>query len=150
MGGMVDTPHSEFVVLRAVLDDRAQRFWAATEARTVGRGGIAWMVEVTEMSRGAVCAGLEELDSDAVFEPSGEVPSGRWHCSGGRHKRMMDLEPELTAARERQLEPMTHSDPGNPLRWTRNHAAGLADQLAADSHPVSERTVNQLLPAGLF
>ena len=63
---MVDTLRSKFVVLRPVLDERARRLWAATEARAIGRGGIARVVEATGMSCGTVRAGLKELDSDAV------------------------------------------------------------------------------------
>ena len=48
---------------------------------------------------------------------------------------------------ERHLEPVTRGDPESPLRWTCNSAARLADQLTAEGHPVSERTVNRLLHA---
>ncbi len=34
---MVDTLRSKFVVLRPVLNERARRLWAATEARAIGR-----------------------------------------------------------------------------------------------------------------
>ena len=92
-----------------------------------------------------VCAGLKNLDSDALSEPSGEVPSGRLGRCGGGRKRLTDMDPELTAALERQLEPVTHGDPESPLRWTCNSAARLADHLLAEGHLVSERAVNRLL-----
>ena len=142
---MVDTLRSKFVVLRPVLDERARRLWAATEARAIGRGGIARVVEATGMSRGTVRAGLKELDSDVVSEPSGEAPSGRLRRPGGGRKRVTDLDPELVTALERQLEPMTRGDPESPLRWTCNSAARLADRLTVEGHRVSERTVNRLL-----
>ena len=142
---MVDTLRSKFVVLRPVLDERARRLWAATEARAIGRGGIARVAEATGMSRGTVRAGLKELDSDAVPEPSGEVPAGRLRRPGGGRKRVTDLDPGLAAALERQLEPTTRGDPESPLRWTCNSAARLADRVTAEGHPVSERTVNRLL-----
>ena len=145
MDGMVDTLRSKFVVLRPVLDERARRLWAATEARAIGRGGIARVVEATGLSRGTVRAGLKELDSDAVSEPSGEAPSGRLRRPGGGRKRVTDLDPELVTALERQLEPMTRGDPESPLRWTCNSAARLADRLTVEGHRVSERTVNRLL-----
>ena len=145
MDGMVDTLRSKFVVLRPVLDERARRLWAATEARAIGRGGIARVVEATGMSRGTVRAGLKELDSDAVSEPSGEAPAGRVRRPGGGRKRVTDLDPGLTAALERQLEPTTRGDPESPLRWTCKSAARLADGVTAEGHPVSERSVNRML-----
>ena len=147
MDNMVDTLRSKFVVLRPVLDERARRLWAATEARALGRGGISQVVEATGMSRGTVRAGLKELASDAIVMPPGETPPGRLRRPGGGRKRVTALDPDLVAVLERHLEPVTRGDPESPLRWTCNSAARLADQLTAEGHPVSERTVNRLLHA---
>ena len=147
MDGMVDTLRFKFVGLRPVLDERARRLWAATEARAIGRGGIARVAEATGMSRGTVRAGLKELASGVVAEASGEAPSGRLRRPGGGRKRVTELDPDLVVALERQLEPVTRGDPESPLRWTCNSAAHLADRLTAEGHPVSERTVNRQLHA---
>ena len=147
MDGMVETLRSKFVVLRPVLDERARRLWAAAEARAIGHGGIARVAEATGMSRGTVRAGLKELKSQAATGVVDAMPSGRRRRPGGGRKRVTELDPELEAALERQLEPMTRGDPETPLRWTCNSAARLAEQLAAEGHPVSERTVNRLLHA---
>ncbi len=144
---MVDTLRFKFVGLRPVLDERARRLWAATEARAIGRGGIARVAEATGMSRGTVRAGLKELASGVVAEASGEAPSGRLRRPGGGRKRVTELDPDLVVALERQLEPVTRGDPESPLRWTCNSAAHLADRLTAEGHPVSERTVNRQLHA---
>ena len=144
---MVETLRSKFVVLRPVLDERARRLWAAAEARAIGRGGIARVAEATGMSRGTVRAGLKELESEAATEGVDAMPTGRRRRPGGGRKRVTELDPDLEAALERQLEPMTRGDPDTPLRWTCNSAARLAEQLAAEGHPVSERTVNRLLHA---
>ena len=144
---MVETLRSKFVVLRPILDERARRLWAAAEARAIGRGGIARVAEATGMSRGTVRAGLKELESQAAPEGADAMPSGRRRRPGGGRKRVTDLDPDLEAALERQLEPVTRGDPETPLRWTCNSAARLAERLAAEGHPVSERTVNRLLHA---
>ena len=59
---MVETLRSKFVVLCPLLDERTRRLWAATEARAIGRGGIARVAEGTGMSCGTVRAGLKELE----------------------------------------------------------------------------------------
>ena len=147
MDSIVDTLRSKFVVLRPVLDERARRLWAATEARALGRGGISQVVEATGMSRGTVRAGLKELASDVVVAPPGETTPGRLRRPGGGRKRVTALDPDLVAVLERHLEPVTSGDPESPLRWTCNSAARLANQITAEGHPVSERTVNRLLHA---
>ena len=57
----------------------------------------------------------------------------------------MDRGPGLVKALERLLDPFTRGDPQGPLRWTCSSAARLAEQLGAEGHRVSERTVNRLL-----
>lgn len=147
MGGMVETLRSKFVVLRPLLDERSRRLWAATEARAIGRGGITRVAAATGMSRGTVRAGLKELESGPPAPSVHDAPGGRVRRSGGGRKRTTDLDPDLAAALEGLLEPVTRGDPQGPLRWTCNSAARLAECLTGEGHPVSERTVNRLLHA---
>ena len=144
---MVETLRSKFMALRPLFDERTRRLWAATEARAIGRGGIARVVAATGMSRGTVRAGLKELESGTTVMSACDPHPGRLRRSGGGRKRMTDLDQELTAALDRHLEPVTRGDPESPLRWTCNSAARLAAQLTAEGHPVSERTVYRLLHA---
>ncbi len=97
------------------------------------------------MSRGTVRAGLAEIDSPAGSDGSDAVPSGRQRRPGGGRKSVTVIDPDLEAALERHLEPVTRGDPETPLRWTCKSAARLARQLTAEGHRVSERTVNRLL-----
>jgi hypothetical protein len=50
-------------------------------------------------------------------------------------------------ALETLVAPVTRGDPMSPLRWTCKSAAKLADELRADGHSVSERSINRLLHA---
>ncbi len=130
---------------------RWKRFWTSArgacgrrpEARALGRGGIARVVEATGMSRNTVRAGLSELDHGAAAAVS--APAGRTRRPGGGRKRLSDHDPGLVTALELHLEPATRGDPERPLRWTSLSARRLADALSAEGHPVSERTVNRLL-----
>ena len=102
MDSMIDTLRSKFMALRPLFDERTRRLWAATEARAIGRGGIARVVEATGMSRGTVRAGLKELESGTAVMPACDPHPGRLRRSGGGRKRMTDLDPELTAALDRK------------------------------------------------
>ena len=145
MGSVSDVLRTKYVVLEPILDERARRLWAATEARAIGRGGIARVAEATGMSRTTVRVGLRELEAGSVAPDP--VPPGRRRRPGGGRKRLTEHDPDLAAALERHLEPATRGDPQSPLRWTCHSAARLAAALRADGHPVSERTVNRLLHA---
>ena len=132
-----------FEPLRPLLNERQRRLWAATEARALGRGGIAFVARATGMARSTVRRGLRELAAGpAAAGPGG---SGRVRRRGGGRKRLTEHDPELVAALERLLEPVTRGDPMVPLRWTCRSAAHLAAELKAEGRRISERTVNRML-----
>lgn len=132
---------AKFDALRPMLDERTRRLWAAAEAKAIGWGGISRVAEATGMSHGTVRSGLREL---AAGRPEAE-PRRRVRRPGGGRKRLTERDPELASALERKLGPVTRGDPMAPLRWTCSSAARLAEELRAEGHGVSERTVNRLL-----
>ncbi len=56
-----------------------------------------------------------------------------------------DRDPGLLAALDALVEPTSRGDPTSPLRWTCKSTRTLADELGAQGHPVSARTVARLL-----
>jgi hypothetical protein len=123
-----------------VLDERGRRLWAAAEARSAGRGGIAAVVRATGISESTVLRGLADLKS-------GEMPApGRVRRHPGRVP-ILEREPGLAEALERLVDPVTRGDPQSPLRWTSKSAAKLAEALREMGHDVVDRTVLRLLKA---
>ena len=55
------------------------------------------------------------------------------------------LDPDVLAALERLVEPLTGGDPESPLRWTCKSTRTLAKELTGQGHPISDRTVAALL-----
>ena len=53
---------TKFLDLVSDLDERARRRWAATEARSLGRGGIVAVAEATSISDRTIRNGIAELD----------------------------------------------------------------------------------------
>ena len=130
---------ARFATLRPLLDERTRRIWAAVEARAMGRGGISKVSEATGLSRTTIRAGLKEL---AAGPPK---PRGRVRRPGGVRKPAIVKDPELTGALERKLDPVARGGPKGPLWWTCRSSETLAEELRADGHDVSGRTVNRLL-----
>ena len=128
----------KFLDLRPLLDERARRVWAATEARALGWGGIARVAEATGMSRVTIANGLKEL-------AAGVDASDRQRAPGAGRKRAEERDPGLAKALERLVDPATRGDPAGPLLWTSLSAARLAAALQEQGRQVSERTVNRLL-----
>jgi len=126
----------------ALLDERARRAVAASEALSVGRGGIALVARATGLSRKAIALGIREL--------RGVVPlaaPGRIRRAGGGRKPLEAQDPTLRADLERLVDPTTRGDPESPLRWTGKSVRRLASELRAEGHRVSHEKVAQLLRA---
>ena len=138
----------KYEALRGALNERARRLWAATEARSLGRGGIAAVIEATGMSSRTVHKGLKELEAGAS---GGEVlAAGRVRRPGGGRKRARDKQPGLVKALERLVDPTARGDPESPLRWTCKSTRKLADELRRQGFAVGPHTVARELKAQGF
>jgi len=128
-------------MMEDALDERSRRRFAAAEARSHGRGGIAAVVRATAVSESTVRRGLRELESGGVLE------AGRVRRAGAGRKRLTDRDPSLVGDLERLVDGDARGDPERPLRWTSKSAAKLARGLGELGHPVSDRTVLRTLKA---
>ena len=126
-------------LMTGALDERGRRRWAAAEARSHGRGGIAAVVRATPVSVSTVRRGLAELDSGVALEP------GRVRRPGGGRKRLTEKDPTLVSDLQRLLEPDVRGDPERPLRWSSKSGAKLAGGLREAGHEVADRTVLKTL-----
>jgi hypothetical protein len=135
---------TKYTSLELVLDERARRLWAATEARAIGWGGISQVSEATGLSRITIKAGLTELGLPVTPLDRG-VACHRLRRPGGGRKALFDYDPDLLRDLETLVDPVTRGDPMSPLRWTCKSAAKLAAELQARGHAASERSVNRLL-----
>jgi len=109
--------------------------WAATEARSLGHGGISLVAKAT---------GLSELKA-ATPPIDGRCKRGRVRAAGGGRKKLTDKTPSLHSEIDALLEPMTRGDPMSPLRWTCKSTRRLAEELKQRGHQVSQRTICDLL-----
>lgn len=143
MSALVKRIKARFDALQPVLDERSRRLWAGAEAQAIGRGGIARVSQATGLSRDTVRAGLREVQS-GVASPA-RAAGDRLRRPGGGRKSLVERDPELLAALDRKLDPVSRGDSMSPLRWTCLSAAKLAAALSAEGHAVSGRSVNRLL-----
>jgi len=131
----------KFEVLRSVLDERAQRWWAGSEAEAHGPGGLTLVHEATGMSRSTIRAGMRAI---AGRDAEQAVPRTLRRPGGGR-KRLTETQPGLLAALEKLVDPVTRGDPMSPLRWTSKSMVKLATALQAQGFEVGPDSVARLL-----
>jgi transposase len=131
----------KFAALCPVLNERARRRWAATEALAFGQGGISAVARATGLARHTIRAGIQEMRSGAV------PATARMRRPGAGRKRRVVQDPTLLGDLETLVEPTTRGDPQSPLRWTCKSVRRLASELQTQGHQVSPQLVSELLHA---
>jgi DDE family transposase len=134
-----DAIGERYRALAGELDERRRRLWAAAEARSHGRGGIAAVARASGIAENTIRAGLRELESGQALEP------GRVRRRGGGRRPLAETDPTLVSDLERLIDADSRGDPEQPLRWTAKSVRKLADALRALGHRVSHATVARLL-----
>ena len=141
LGPMVDEGpiRERWLIVRDELDERGRRMWAAAEARSHGRGGIAAVVRATGMSAETVRRGIAEVRSGQ------RAPEGRVRRPGAGRPSITEREPGLREALLALLEGATRGDPESPLLWTSRSVQSLAVALREQGFGVHETTVRRQL-----
>jgi hypothetical protein len=134
-----DIIRSKYRILSPAMNERSRRLWAATEAIALGRGGIALVLRATGLAFNTVYRGMGELDRKEFLPPD------RVRRPGGGRKKATALNPGLSRALDRLVEPLSRGDPGSPLRWTVKSTRRLAAELKAQGYSVSHTLVAWLL-----
>jgi hypothetical protein len=145
---MQDAPTIErirrkYFSLSSLMDERMRRHWAAAEAAEVGWGGVTAVSAATGLARNTVAAGIEQIRHRRAHP--GEPAEDRLRRPGGGRKPLIQTDPDLLAALDALVDPMTRGHPESPLRWTCKSTSKLAEELSRQNHPVTDRSVAALL-----
>jgi hypothetical protein len=127
-------------LLKPIMDERARRLWAGTEAGAIGYGGVAAVARATGLAISTVRKGRDEARAGVSLK---DVVSVR-RSNGKRPYEV--VHPEVWPALEKLVDPVTRGDPESPLRWTCKSTHVLSTELF-EQHGVriSDRTVAKLL-----
>ena len=137
---------AKFQALSGRLDEATLRMWAATEARSLGRGGVSAVAKAIGMSRTTIHTGLAELKAAASpVAASKREARPRIRAAGGGRKKLTTKDANLLRDLDALVEPTSRGDPMSPLRWTCKSTYRLAQELQRQGHEVSQRTVCGLL-----
>jgi hypothetical protein len=125
--------------LGSLLDERARRLFAATEALSAGLGGVTAVSAVTGIARSTINRGIAELKAGDL------QADGRIRRSGGGRKRAVEEQPGLPTALESLIEGAIRGDPEAPLRWVSRGQRTIAEALRRQGFKVSQKLVGLLL-----
>ena len=123
------------------LNEKQRRILAAAEAKTLGRGGIQRVSDITGLSRPTIYRGLEDLE-----EAKGKAPDlARVRKLGGGRKKLSSRSPEIVKALEKLIDPVTRGDPESSLRWTCKSIRTLESELHRMGYKISYPSVASIL-----
>jgi hypothetical protein len=112
---------------------------AASEAMSLGYGGVSVVGRACGLSRKAISKGIRELQSE------GKPLVGRVRRPGAGRKSITQSDPQLVQALEVLIDEQTRGDPESPLRWICKSTRTIAKELGQQQHPVSHMKVAQIL-----
>ena len=113
--------------------------FAASEAQTAGRGGIAAVAEVTDIARSTIGRGLAELRTHEG------TSSRRIRRAGGGRKPKIETEPGLLDTLAELVQSAIRGDPEAALLWVSKSQRHLARALAERGFTASQKLVGRLL-----
>jgi transposase len=135
---VVEWIRNKYLSLITDLDEKGRRRWAATEARSLGWGGITAVAKATGISDRTIRNGIEELETSTL-------PLGRQRKNGGGRHSLEEEWPELLVILDSLLDPITRGDPMSPLRWTCKSTRTLSGELKSNGFNISSTKVGSLL-----
>jgi transposase len=120
-------------------NERQRRLWAASEAISLGHGGVATVARATGLSRTTIAKGITEINSNDRLEEQ------RVRREGGGRKKSTSVQPKLLSSLDALVEPSAKGDPMSPLRWTTKSTRRLSALLNEKGFSVSHMQVYHLL-----
>ena len=131
----------KFQMLSPSMNERMLRLWTAAEAKLIGWGGVTIVSRATGIAHTTIRRGIRELDQQAQ-QPAAPAGQKRIRRPGGGRKKITRSDPELLAALESLIDPLTRGDPESPLRWTCKSTRRLAQELWMLSELSSSQNVS--------
>lgn len=125
--------------LSPVLNEQSRRRFAATEARSYGRGGVSLVSRITGIARSTILRGMKEIAEKRQLE------AGRLRKRGGGRKTKLAEDAALLPDLERLVEPATRGDPMRVLRWTSKSLRHLSQVLRERDHSACPHVVADCL-----
>ena len=124
--------------IKRILTERTRRLWCASEALAIGKGGIALIHAVTQVSRPTIYAGIRELRRKSRRKKSQQ----RIRKKGGGAKLITQKTPMILQDLEELVESATRGDPMSYLLWTSKSLRKIARELQGKGYHVCHNNLS--------
>ena len=127
-----------------LLDERGRRIYLAAEARSLGRGGIKKIHQLSGANCQTIISGMKEIKQDSVSELP-KIQQGRIRKQGGGRKKEVEKHPQLLLAIMEIILPHTMGDPEKPLMWCSKSTRKIQKVLRNRGYQISHESVRKCL-----
>ena len=134
----------KYRMLSAALDEKTRRLWAASEATSVGWGGVSIVSKATGLAHTTIRRGVRDLEGVASSTDK-IVGSSRVRRAGAGRKNIVESNPQICETLESLIEPATRGDPESALKWTCKSTRRLSAELNQQGHSIGPTRVRALL-----
>jgi transposase len=121
-----------------LLDEKQKRIYLATEANSLGRGGLKAVHELTGVSKTTIIRGKRELQE-------GNVEYNRVRKSGGGRKTIAQKYGDIQEEIKKIIENNTIGNPGKVVLWTTKSLRNIETVLHEKGFDISHDTIGNLL-----
>ena len=121
-------------------NEKQKRLFLASEANSLGYGGISKISKLSGISRPTITQGIKELQ-DKIRLGHEESIRGK----GGGPKSIHRDNKSLVDKILKIVDPDTTGDPMSPLKWTTKSTRELSSELSKKGFSVSHQTISTIL-----
>ncbi|MGV8119089.1 MAG: ISAzo13 family transposase [Candidatus Xenobiia bacterium LiM19] len=136
----IESLTNKYRTIRPYLNEKQWRIYLATEAQSMGHGGVSRVSIASGATRATIHIGLKELE-----EPKVMAEMQKMRRPGGGRKKLRDKNPQLVKELNRLVDAETRGDPMPPLLYTTKSTRHLAKTLTDRGFPVSHDVVDKIL-----
>lgn len=130
---------TKYAAIQSEANERFLRIWAATEAQSIGFGGIAIVNEATGIARSRITRGKKEILLGAKLEES------RVRKKGAGRKSLEQIDSNIVQEILSIADVNSIGDPESPLRWTTKSLRKISDVLKLRGHSISHSKIGTIL-----
>jgi len=134
----------KYASISGELNERSRRIWAASEANSLGYGGVTKVHKATNISRSTIHIGIKE-----IAQESSETLLGVRNKGAGR-KSLESKNAKLLKEVESIADINSIGNPDNPLRWTTKSLRNITKAINSKGIKISYGKVRLLLKSSGF
>ena len=114
---------TKYNAIKHELNERSQRIWAATEAISIGHGGIKMVHKATNLAESTIQVGKNEVLNNKTIE------ANRVRRKGAGRKSLEGKDGQIVQKIIDIADVDSIGDPESPLRWTTNSLRNISGVL---------------------